>query len=106
MPNIHYLAIALFAGMLSAPPPSVADDGGGTVETRADAKFAKMKARMRAYQAEQEASDNYDPYALSALDTAGCDINIGNVVLDSASDSPDEVVVFIDGDIIQSNNCR
>jgi hypothetical protein len=75
------------------------------IKTEMSAKMAQMKARMRAYEADMT-DENTDPYKLSSLDSAGCDINIGNVVLDNGSESPNEVVVLIDGDVIQSNNCR
>ena len=37
----------------------------------------------------------------------GCNLNVGNVLIDDAvRNPPDEVIVIIEGDIIQSNNCR
>ncbi|QQZ28623.1 hypothetical protein HMY34_07580 [Thiothrix subterranea] len=80
-------------------------DGGEDLMTDMSAKMAQMKARMRAYQTEMDYEDD-DQYAISSFDTAGCDINIGNVVVDDGANAPDEVVILIDGDVIQSNNCR
>lgn len=77
--------------------------------TKTSAKFAQMKARMRAYEVEQDDAtnaENGDNFSLPTLDSNGCDINVGNVVLDGATEVPREVTVLIDGDIIQSNNCR
>lgn len=80
-------------------------NSGDKLMNKMNSKMAQMKARMRAYEAEQaQASEDY--YALSSFDTAGCDINIGNVVVDDGANSPDEIVILIDGDIIQSNNCH
>jgi hypothetical protein len=71
------------------------------------ATFAKARAQMRAYAVDmRDLGIHEDPFAIGALDTQGCDINIGNVVLDDTSQSPDDIVVFVQGDIIQSNNCR
>jgi hypothetical protein len=97
----------LIAGLIVQTPVMAEEDAGdGTVEmTRASAKLAQAKARIRAYGADMEETDT-DPFALSPLDTAGCDINIGNVVLDNNAEAPEEVVIFIEGDVIQSNNCR
>lgn len=101
--NSSALKIIVMSFLLGS---GIANAGDNTdLMTDMSAKLAQMKARMRAYQADME-TDNADPYALSVLDSAGCDINIGNVVVDDTSESPDEVTVLIDGDIIQSNNCR
>lgn len=72
-------------------------------ETTNLAKIAKAKAQLRQQQAQISEGD-LSP--LSTFDTEGCDINIGNVALDGLSDSPEEITILIDGDIIQSNNCR
>lgn len=105
--NIRFLWLTVVLVMsLSAN----ADDGSSSKAgfTEMSAKFAQMKARMRAYDADQYGdSSDVDNFALpSTLDSNGCDINIGNVVLDGSAESPREVTVLIDGDIIQSNNCR
>lgn len=64
------------------------------------ATFAKHKARLRAF-----GTDDFHSYDL--FDDAGCNINVGNVILDDGfQDAPDEVVVIVEGDIIQANNCR
>jgi len=80
-------------------------DGEDKLMNDMNSKMAQMKARMRAYEAELD-HESEDYYAVSQFDTAGCDINIGNVVVDDGANSPDEIVVLIDGDVIQSNNCR
>jgi archaellum component FlaG (FlaF/FlaG flagellin family) len=77
--------------------------------TEMNAKMAQMKARMRAYEVEQDDAtnaENGDNFSLPTLGSNGCDINVGNVVLDGSIEAPREVTVLIDGDIIQSNNCR
>ncbi|MGB1009748.1 MAG: hypothetical protein ACPGVP_08510 [Thiolinea sp.] len=72
-------------------------------ETASLAKIAKSKAEVR-FQKSQLTGTERSP--LQQFDTQGCDINIGNVALDGLSDSPEEINIIIDGDIIQSNNCR
>ena len=45
--------------------------------------FAKTRAKLRAYQVDfRSTGTDVDPFAVGALDTAGCDVNVGNVVLD------------------------
>lgn len=71
------------------------------------AKYAKARAKLRAYQVDfRNTGTNADPFAVGTLDTAGCDLNVGNVVLDGSGPAPNDVIVFVQGDILQSNNCR
>lgn len=88
--------IAFF--LISAPtyalPGEVDPEFAGTAAT-----YAKHKARLRAFRI-----DEFDNYGL--LDNVGCNINIANVDLDNSFDAPDEIVVIVEGDIIQANNCR
>lgn len=89
-------------------PPLFAEENANsatTVMTKASAKLAQAKARIRAYGADIEGVDA-DTFTLSPLNTTGCDINIGNMVLNNHADAPEEVIIFIEGDIIQSNRCR
>ncbi|OQX05869.1 MAG: hypothetical protein BWK73_32430 [Thiothrix lacustris] len=98
--------LLLIASLLLATSPIRAEEEGDTkLMNDMNSKMAQMKARMRAYEADMEYADE-DRYALSPFDTAGCDINIGNVIVDDGAPAPDEIVVLVDGDIIQSNNCR
>ncbi|EIJ35508.1 hypothetical protein Thini_2982 [Thiothrix nivea DSM 5205] len=90
---------------ISIPVYAEEDAESENLMTEMAAKMAQMKARLRAYEADVEYT-NDDAYAFSPFDTTGCDINIGNVIVDDGADSPDEVIVLIDGDVIQSNNCR
>lgn len=79
-------------------PPSMVD---------VSATFAKARAQLRSYGRDmRDAGSDTDPFALGALDTEGCDVNIGNVVLDEGGQTPDDIIVFVQGDIIQANNCR
>lgn len=81
-------------------PPSMVD---------MSASFAKARAKLRAYDHDlrDPGLDNDDIFALGEFDTEGCDVNIGNIVLDdTAPDAPDDVIIFVQGDIIQANNCR
>ncbi|CAA6812866.1 MAG: Unknown protein [uncultured Thiotrichaceae bacterium] len=64
------------------------------------ASYAKNKARLRALR-----SEGMDSYGLLD-DSSGCNINIGNVEVDDSFQAPDEIVVIIEGDVIQANNCR
>lgn len=71
------------------------------------ATFAKARAQMRAYEVDmRDTGSEYDPFTIGVLDTEGCDINIGNVVLDDSSQTPNDIIVYVQGDIIQANNCR
>jgi hypothetical protein len=71
------------------------------------AKFAKARAQIRAYRLDDSTSKNTDPYAMFSTGTSGCDVNVANVALNGASSPPNDVIVFVQGDIIQANNnCR
>lgn len=70
------------------------------------AKYAKLKAKQRALKetSYKDISQSINP---DSDDSSGsCDLNVGNVVVDdSVGGSPDDVVIIIEGDIFQSNNC-
>lgn len=75
------------------------------------ATFAKARAQMSAYGLDMSAEgdsgaedDNYNVIPVDADN--GCDVNLGNVYLNDNSDTPEDVIVFVQGDIIQANNCR
>ena len=75
------------------------------------AAFAKARAQMRAYgldmSAESSVSGEEDTYDISPIDSnGGCDVNLGNVYVNDNTDTPQDVMVFVQGDIIQANNCR
>ena len=80
------------------------------------AKHAKLRAKLRAssHEEDEAASDIYenDQESLNTqLNTIngsnGCNLNVGNVLIDdSLHNPPNEVNIIIQGDIIQSNNCR
>lgn len=79
-------------------PPSMMD---------MSATFAKTRAQLRAYEVDfRDTGTEVDRFAVGALDTAGCDINVGNVVLDDAAGAPSDIIIFVQGDIMQANNCR
>lgn len=69
-------------------------------QTRTAAKYAKHKARISAnnlYITEDDIANNTD----------GCDLNIGNLSLDQGvTNVPNEMIVIIEGDIIQANECQ
>lgn len=71
------------------------------------ATYAKTRAKLRAYQVDFRSSGTeVDPFAIGSLDTAGCDVNVGNVSLNGSGPAPDDIIVFVQGDILQANNCR
>ncbi len=75
------------------------------------ATFAKARAQMNAYgldmMAEGNSPDTEDNYNVVPMDTnGGCDVNLGNVYLSNDAEAPQDVIVFVQGDIIQANNCR
>lgn len=71
------------------------------------ATYAKTRAKLRAYQVDfRNTGTDADPFAVASLDTDGCDLNVGNVFLDNSSPPPDDIIVFVQGDILQANNCR
>lgn len=98
-----FTALAICAVQASAlpdgsVPPSMVD---------MSSTFAKTRAKLRAYQVDfRNTGTDVDPFAVGTLDTAGCDVNVGNVVLDGSAGMPNDIVVFVQGDILQSNNCR
>ncbi|WMP16336.1 hypothetical protein [Thiothrix lacustris] len=82
----------------SSAPPSMMD---------MSSKYAKNRAKLRAYQVDYRSSGtDADIFAVGDLGTSGCNLNVGNVVLDNTTGVPNDITVFVQGDIIQSNNCR
>ncbi|MCK5727552.1 MAG: hypothetical protein KAH22_12100 [Thiotrichaceae bacterium] len=67
--------------------------------TRIAAKYAKQKAKIQSdnkTQSDEEIARNTD----------GCDMNIGNLTIEQgANDVPNELIVIVEGDVIQANNC-
>lgn len=82
--------------------------------TDVSAKYAKLRAKLRVTssteknsntESAEEQSTTLDQQLNDSSD--GCNLNVGNVLIDdSIANPPDEVIVIIEGDIIQSNNCR
>lgn len=78
------------------------------------ATHAKLRAKIRAKsgtsdvtEATHEDDDNVIDQHLNESSSDGCNLNVGNVLIDDGvHNPPDEVIVIIEGDIIQSNNCR
>lgn len=69
------------------------------------AKYAKLKAKQRTITTEvRETEQSID--SLLENEPGSCDLNIGNVIVDDIGNTPDDVVIIIEGDILQSNNCR
>lgn len=79
------------------------------------AKHAKLRAKLRVTSSTaddsvtagntEEQTTTFDQQLNDASD--GCNLNVGNVLIDdSIANPPDEVIIIIEGDIIQSNNCR
>ncbi|OQX15871.1 MAG: hypothetical protein BWK73_05675 [Thiothrix lacustris] len=94
MLNTH----AVLALPEGSAPPSMMD---------MSATFAKTRAQLRAYGVDaRDTGTDVDPFTTGTLDTAGCDINVGNVVLDDTAGVPNDIIVFVQGDIMQANNCR
>jgi hypothetical protein len=108
-----HLLIA-FSCSLAAPSSLHANfsDNPDLVET--SATHAKLRAKIRAKsgtsditEAAGEAGDNVISQHLNESSSDGCNLNVGNVLIDDGvHNPPDEVIVIIEGDIIQSNNCR
>jgi hypothetical protein len=91
-------ADSVFALPDGSAPPSMVD---------MSSKFAKTRAKLRAYRVDvRDSGTDADPFAVGALDTGGCDLNVGNVVLDNSAGTPHDIIVVVQGDIMQSNNCR
>ncbi|UOG93520.1 MAG: hypothetical protein L3K52_07280 [Candidatus Thiothrix sulfatifontis] len=91
-------ATAVLALPEGSAPPSMMD---------MSATFAKTRAQLRAYGVDaRDTGTDVDTFATGTLDTAGCDINVGNVVLDDTAGVPNDIIVFVQGDIMQANNCR
>ncbi|MDQ5770353.1 hypothetical protein [Thiothrix subterranea] len=108
---MKYLSIhcALFAVLaLSATSVSALPDGSAPPSMMdMSATFAKTRAQLRAYDMDvRDTGTDVDPFEVGALDTAGCDINVGNVVLDDTAGAPNDIIIFVQGDIMQANNCR
>ncbi len=88
-------------------------DNPGLVDV--SAKHAKLRAKLKTTTSAVDDSvtaDNteaqtttFDQQLNDSSD--GCNLNVGNVLIDdSIANPPDEVIIIIEGDIIQSNNCR
>ena len=103
---IHYVVFA--ALVLSTNAVSALPDGSAPPSMMdMSSTFAKTRAQLRAYRVDvRDTGTDVDPFAVGALDTAGCDINVGNVVLDDTAGMPNDIIVFVQGDIMQANNCR
>ncbi|MBO0614402.1 MAG: hypothetical protein RL122_302 [Pseudomonadota bacterium] len=106
---IHYVLFAALA--LSATSVSALPDGSAPPSMMdMSATFAKTRAQLRAYDMDvRNTGTDVDPFEVGALDTAGsagCDINVGNVVLDDTAGMPNDIIIFVQGDIMQANNCR
>ena len=71
--------------------------------TRIAAKYAKQKAKIKAEHLEVTQDQ-------IAKNTNGCDLNIGNLSIDqgvaNVPNVPNELIVVVEGDIIQANNCQ
>jgi hypothetical protein len=98
-----FSVLAMLASQASALPDSSAPPSMMDMSS----KFAKNRAKLRAYQVDYRSSGtDIDPFAVGALGTDGCNLNVGNVVLDGTTGVPNDITVFVQGDIMQSNNCR
>ncbi|RVU84716.1 hypothetical protein EOL70_10715 [Leucothrix sargassi] len=69
------------------------------------AKYAKLKAKYRALRPDSSALKSQIINSSTDDDPGSCDLNVGNVEIDGVGNAPDEVVIIIEGDILQSNNC-
>lgn len=68
------------------------------------AKYAKEKARIVYDQSENTNRFN----ALDHSGSDGCDLNVGNVLIDEnalPNTVPNELIVIVEGDIVQANEC-
>lgn len=71
------------------------------------ATFAKTRAQLRAYGVDARAKGtDVDSFAVGIPNTAGCNINVGNVVLDDTVGMPNDIIIFVQGDIMQANHCH
>lgn len=101
------LSLLLMVASLSISLPTMAFPGLSIVapeDVGLAAKYAKEKARI-AY----DQSENADRLnTLNANNTNGCDLNVGNVLIDEnalPNTVPNELVVIVEGDIVQANEC-
>ena len=69
------------------------------------AKYAKLKAKQRALGISATSDASQAVSSLNDDDPGSCDLNVGNVFVDDVGNAPDDVVIIIEGDILQSNNC-
>ena len=103
--KINYKYIALLALGLSFTT-AYALPGLNVVtpdNTRIAAKYAKQKAKIKAEQTEVTEDQ-------ITQNTDGCDLNIGNLSIDqgvaNVPNVPNELIVVVEGDVIQANNCQ
>lgn len=69
-------------------------------KTRIAAKYAKQKAKIQSENIQMSDED-------IARNTDGCDLNIGNLSIDQGvTDVPNELIVIVEGDVIQANECQ
>ena len=69
-------------------------------KTRVAAKYAKQKAKIQSDDIQISDED-------IARNTDGCDLNVGNLSIEQGvTDVPDELIVIVEGDIIQANECQ
>ncbi len=99
---------------LSVVLPSYANFSNNPDLVEISAKHAKLRAKLRSQtdtsdvtRASDETENTVINQQLNDDTSNGCNLNVGNVLIDdSVHTPPDEVIIIIEGDIIQSNNCR
>lgn len=95
----------MLTSLISTPAWSLPDTPIPPELTKVSASYAKAKARNRAYETEIE---NVVTQKMneSTGSSSSCDLNVGNVIIEDDANAPNEVVVIIEGDIFQENNCQ
>jgi len=107
MKQIIPLSLLVMFASLSISLPSLAFPGLSIVapeDVGTAAKYAKEKARIVYDQSEN--ADRFKGFNQNGSD--GCDLNVGNVLIDEnalPNTVPNELIVIVEGDIVQANEC-
>jgi len=115
---MKFLFFTICSFLLIQPLTLQANFSGEPAAAEISAKHAKLRAKLRATaragedvntSSDSSNDDNYNgvEQQVNINGADGCNLNVGNVLIDdTVRNAPDEVIVIIEGDIIQSNNRR
>lgn len=107
MKQIIPLSLLFLFASLAISLPALAFPGLGIVapeDVGLAAKYAKEKARIVHDQSEN--ANRFNDFDQNGSD--GCDLNVGNVLIDEnalPNTVPNELIVIVEGDIVQANEC-